>query len=223
MFHVNNSAVKGKLEKNDFPTLFTTFSHAGIVGAVLIATTTVQIYFLSFTFAIFLCLSVLGTQISNNVAQEKTTFGAHRKADFDWLYYCRWYTSAFTVLFVMNSNVLVFATGAIHSPFIPFYIMVFTVALNNCGYNQPALSVTLFFILCFIGSILTPFVAPSLAAFSGAPLTQYKEWFDGGFAVASMIVPFVSGLIESNRKGSSATAGALISPATPPPQNAAQS
>jgi predicted tellurium resistance membrane protein TerC len=206
MIGIEAGSVTGKLNKEDFPTLFTSLSHAGASGIVfvgiwlLIAWTQISYMQSTFLFAVifsFLVMMIYSSQVSNNISANKLTTKSP-EVGFDWILYCRKHMSFIIFIFILNTCVLMFFSGGIQSPFIPFYIMVFTIALSNCKHLQPALLVTLSFVGIFLIAMIFSII-PFLANYSNVPHISNKLWLDFGFAVASMLVPYISGLIEWRR------------------------
>jgi hypothetical protein len=94
--------------------------------------------------------------------------------------------------------------------------MLFTLALNDCRYPVPAIILLAVFVAAFaLAIILAEF--PTLQAFTlglvgivpfdaSVANIVVKKWFDGVFAVASMVVPVLSMAIAQSRLGSSENA-----------------
>src|SRR5216684_5152749 len=102
---------------------------------------------------LFVLMVAFSPQFANNITSEKLTFKRPGR-DYDWLYYARSKMIFLVAVFCFNVSLLIWATGGLASPFIPFYIMVFTLALNYCSFPGPATSLTLAFVSCFLFFIL---------------------------------------------------------------------
>lgn len=211
--------VKGNVPLEEFPLNYTLLNHAGISGLIF-----VWIWFGSYrsiwnpynwgtvvvVSALFLFLALISPQFANNVTEKKLTL---RKApsDYDWLRYARSRMKLLILVFSLNTSLLIWATGGLSSPFIPFYIMVFILALSYCKFPQPASSLT----FAFVGILLTFLILaeiPYVHRFIPAPVDDSlqlsinsgiaKKFFDGGFVLASMLVPLVSMYLAANRTAS---------------------
>jgi len=113
-------------------------------------------------------------------------------------------------IFSFNGSLLIWATGGLASPFIPFYIMVFILTLSYCKFPQPATNLTFMFVAFFLIFILLS-EFPLVQRFVPVPIdgpTQIainnlyaKKFFDGGFVTASMLVPLISMYLAAKRTG----------------------
>ncbi len=211
---------------------FTLMCHAGFSGTAFAAAwTLVHWSLLSANTAVLLlvvitCFFVMGwfgMTISSVLSSQQFNYKP-TPAGFDWF---RFAGSRMTVLmffFSLNCALLIWASGALASPFIPFYIMVFTLALNYCQYPRPAIELTTTFVGLFVVFILAGEV-PGLQKV--LPLTidpaisgqLSKKMFDGAFATLAMLVPFISMWITARKTGPTIVTSQPAGP-TPPTQTA---
>jgi hypothetical protein len=97
-------------------------------------------------------------------------------------------------LFIVSCFIIIFVTGGLASPFIPFYIMVFTLALPRCSIPHPAVTLLRAFVIPFVlaclasyfllGSIVPP------ATIKQIKDSHAKDLFDIAFATLSLVVPY---------------------------------
>jgi hypothetical protein len=211
--------VVGNISLEQFPLNFTLLNHAGVSGLIFL-TIWVGVHRLIWTSynwvifgvvaALFLLMAATSPQFANNVSQKKLTT---RRPDrnFDWLHYARSWMKVLIIVFSINTSMLIWATGGLSSPFIPFYIMVFILALNYCRFPQPATSLTFTFITVLLAFLMLAEI-PFLHQYVPPPVdgtiqqainnNNAKRFFDGGFVIASMLVPFVSMFLAARRNES---------------------
>ena len=220
--------VQGYVPLEKFPLNFTLMTHAGISGLV----------FVSFWFgwhwnlwskynwgtavavsALFLLLAWTSVQFGNNIVTRRLTLRKTPK-DYDWFRYARSTMKFQILLFSANTSMLIWATGGLSSPFIPFYIMVFILALSYCQFPQPASNLTFAFVI-ILSIFLILAELPWIHRYIPAPVDDNlqaaissgiaKKFFDGGFVMASMLVPLLSMFFAAHMAPESIPA----SPATP--------
>lgn len=223
---VAGKEVEGLLGVEDFPFKFSLMVHCGAFGAIFVAIWLYKYWnylpvgnsTLSFAcIGMFAAMIWFSSAVSNNISAKKFQFGSPG-ASYDWLKYARLRMVWVLLAFVVTCNLLIWNTGALASPFIPFYIMVFMLALNDCRYPIPAVLLLVVFVLSFALAVaLAEF--PTLQTFvlsivgiepfdASVANVIVKKWFDGAFAIASMAVPVSSMAIAQRRSGSSGSAKA---------------
>jgi hypothetical protein len=221
----SDEQAQGALSLSQFATNFTLMCHAGFSGTAFAAAwTLVHWALLSANTAILLlivitCFFVMGwlSMTFSSVLSTQRFNYKPTPPDYDWFRFARWRMTGLMFFFSLNCAVLIWASGALASPFIPFFIMVFTLALNYCDYPHPAIALTTTFVGLFVVFILAgelPSVQKILPlAIDPAISGQLsKKVFDGVFATLAMLVPFISMWIAARKKG-----GAIV-PSRPPGQ-----
>jgi len=223
---------ESRIDIDDFPFLFTLLNYAGFSGLFFsliwfgILTAFYSVFSglswiigggILFGFAALMPLSSLYT---NSIAERKV-YGTRSQSE--WNLYARRAMTFLIVLFTATCSVLIWFTGGISSPFIPFYVMVYTLALTRCKIPRPGRALTLLFILSFALAVLLAwkgFVPQSLNSQLLGTIRQgpEKEAIDFVFAVASMVVPYLStGAAERRERRRRSDP-----PATPPPSEGNQ-
>ena len=97
--------------------------------------------------------------------------------------------------FAITCCLLIWLTDGISSPFIPFYVMVFTLILTRCSIPHPGQTVLLFYgvlfaIACGVGSGgLAPAVDAGLVR--TIETSPEKAWADFAFILLSMVIPYL--------------------------------
>jgi hypothetical protein len=215
---VDGKEVKGVVLLEQFPHNFTLLFHAGISGLIFVSLwvywhrtiwSTYNNSIFAIVLALFLLLTWVSGQVANNISDKKLTFG-RPSPNFDWVRYARSRMKILILIFSINGSVLIWGTGGLSSPFIPFYIMVFSLAFTYCGFPQPATSLTIAFVGTFLAFIILAEIswfhsyipAPVDAAIQQAIDSNAKKFFDGGFVTASMLVPLISMFLADRRNPS---------------------
>jgi hypothetical protein len=208
-------------------------SHAGWAGFIFVVVwilsylslwTAYNFYIFGVILIFFGALAYFSQVAVFNISSKKLTF-KNPGNDFDWIYYARLKTAQMLSLFCLTCALLIWGTGGLSSPFIPFYVMVFLLAFNYCGFPQPVTTLTLAFVLFFLLSILFSEV-PWVHEFVPVPIDETtqaainrlyrRKFFEAGFVTLSMLVPLISWYLAAWRTGgggdgSSAAAGAVAS------------
>lgn len=221
---IEKGDVGGKIPLAAYPLNFTLMSHAGFSG-VFFGTLWVwwnwqsfrsySAYILALVIVVFFLMMAVSPQFANNITTKKLTIRPAEEG-YDWLYYARIRISFLLVIFSVNGSVLIWASGGLSSPFIPFYVMVFTLALNYCSFPHPLLSLTLTFVgFFFVFTSLAEFavfhhvIAPPIDPQTQAAIDSSNSgrFFEGAFVVASMIVPWISMMFSAWRGGDHGASG----------------
>lgn len=223
--------VEGGVSLTQFQLNFTLLGHAGWSGLLFVGIwvwsywslwTTYNYYIFTVIEILFGFLAWVSPQVSSNIYSRKLTF-TYPGRDFDWVHYARVRMVQLLALFCINCSLLVWATGGLNSPFVPFYIMVFLLALSYCRFPQPATRLTLTFVAFFLISILLSeipwihkFVPPPIDEDTQAAIDKLyrRKLFEAGFIIASMLVPLISMYLAAWRTsdGLPAAAEAVASP-----------
>jgi hypothetical protein len=226
----SDEQAQGTLSLSQFATNFTLMCHAGFSGAAFAAAwTLVHWPLLSANTAILLlivitCFCVMGwlsMTFSSVLSTQRFNYKPTPR-DYDWFHFARSRMAGLMFFFSLNCAVLIWASGALASPFIPFFIMVFTLALNYCDYPQPAIALTSTFVGLFVVFILAGEI-PSVQKFLPLAIDPAisgqlsKKLFDGVFATLAMLVPFISIWIAARRTGGTIFPSQPLGP-TPPAQ-----
>ena len=210
--------VRGVVLLEQFPHNFTLLFHAGISGLIFVSLwvywhraiwTTYNNTVFGVVLAMFLLMTWVSGQVANNISDKKLTFG-RPSPNFDWVRYARSWMKIVVLIFSINGSVLIWGTGGLASPFIPFYIMVFSLALTYVGFPKPATSLTLTFVGAFLAFIFLAEISwlhsyvpePVDAHIQQAIDSNAKKFFDGGFITLSMLVPLISMFLAERRNPS---------------------
>ena len=212
----DGSEVTGTVPLQHFPLNFTLLNHAGWCGLFFVAlwfgwhwNIWTQYNWITFIVveALFGFLTLTAPQISTTISERKLWL-RRTPIGYDWLRYSRSRMKLLLLAFILTTSLLIWATGGLASPFIPFYIMVFVLALSYCRYPQPAITLTVSFVSILSLSLVMAEV-PWIHHYVPAPVDDQlqsqinarlaKKLFDGGFVLASMLVPLISMFIASNR------------------------
>jgi hypothetical protein len=210
--------VAGAISLAQFQLNFTLLSHAGWSGLFFVGVwilsywplwTAYNFYVFGVIIVLFGLMAGVSPQISNNISSQKLTT-RNPGQDFDWLYYARFWMTILLGIFCVNCSVLIWATGGLSSPFVPFYIMVFLLAFSYCRFPHPATGVTLTFAAVFVLSILVSEV-PWIHKIIPAPIDDTaqaainslyrRKFFEAGFITASILVPLISLYLAARRTG----------------------
>lgn len=160
------------------------------------------------------------------IAWLSTTFSQKivDRADYEdkdiayWDEYARRRMSLVLAIFSLTCSLLIWTTAGMYSPFIPFYIMVFTLALAYCSVPDPAKALLVLFVVPLSIAALTAERFPGYVDNKIAQeikLGIEKYYVDYIFAVLSMCVPYASLLYLKNReKRRERRKGASNEPAT---------
>ena len=215
---IAGSEVVGSVSLAQFQLNFILLSHAGWAGLVFLAIWVASywpqwnlynIWIFATIAALFGLMAWFAPQFANNISSQKLTFRTAAK-DQDWFYYARLRMAILLGIFCFNGSLLIWGTGVLASSFVPFYIMVFLLALNYCRFPRPATGLTVAFVAMFlffwmlsevtlIHSILpVPIDDKTQAAINNS---YGKKSFDAGFIIASMLVPLISMYLAARRTG----------------------
>ncbi|AMA59859.1 hypothetical protein [Bradyrhizobium sp. CCGE-LA001] len=191
---------------DEFPFLFTLQTSAGFCGFffsvvwfALIASRYAA-FWNSFTIVMaavimvsFVAMMMLSSLFTKNIV-ERNLYTDPRQRDWD--LYARRSMTFTVVLFSIICSTLIWLTGGAWSPFIPFYIMVFTLALTRCQIPKPGRPLCLLFMTTLsIATIAAwKWLPPGVdhQTYSAIKQGDAKEYVDFAFALASMAVPYVS-------------------------------
>lgn len=201
--------VEGGVSLPQFAFNFTLLNHAASSGLLFISIwvawywklwTAYNLEIFILITSLFALISWVSPQFANNISSRTLTFRSVSE-DFDWLHYARSRMAFLLGVLCINCSLLIWATGGLGSPFVPFYITVFLLALNYCRFPQPATGLTLLFVYFFLTSILMSEVS-WIHQFVPAPIDEVKQVainnsyartvFEAGFIIASMIIPLIS-------------------------------
>ena len=237
---ISGREVEGNVSLPQFLLNFTLLSHAGWSGFILVVVwilsylplwTAYNFYIFGVILVFFGALAYLSQGAVFNISSKKLTF-KNPGNDFDWIYYAKLRTAQMLGLFCLTCALLIWGTGGLSSPFIPFYVMVFLLAFNYCGFPQPVTTLTLTFVSFFLLAILFSEV-PWIHQFVPVPIddtTQAainrlyrRKLFEAAFVILSMLVPLISWYLAAWRTGGdgdglSAAAGAVASRGATGPQ-----
>jgi membrane protein YqaA with SNARE-associated domain len=214
MWRVFFDRKKGKdIDINDFPFLFTMQVHNGLSGMIFAGVwfailgisypeywntgTKVAALLIEVGFAIMIFASV--TVLTKIVYDRKSDL----RSAAEWDYFARKWMAVLLLWFAIVCSALIWITGGKSSPFIPFYVMVFILALTKCNLPHPGKSLLELYAAAFIlaGLAATPLLLPVdplvIAAIKSGP---EKEWADFLFALASMVVPYWSARYAEGRE-----------------------
>jgi len=201
-----------KVALRDFPFLFAMLSVSGWSGMLLSGAwflTLLGLYrkywtenTIAFAVAVLLgfgLISLLSMVFGQAVVD--STFD-RRRSRAGWEIFARARMSLLLILFAVTCSVLIWGTGGMYSPFTPFYIMVFTLALTRCRLPHPGTALVVLFVVPFAlagvlaewgASVVDNAVAQDIKR--GTP----KDYADFFFALTSMIVPYASTYYAESR------------------------
>src|SRR5712692_5375774 len=202
-----------KTNIEDFPFLFSLQIHTGVSGIVFSAAWFIivglsyrdfwNIYTAGFAIIIiigFLAMVIFGTVFTQKIIDR--SFDDQRTAD-DWDFYARASMMSLVILFAAACSALIWFTGGMSSPFIPFYVMVYTLTLTRCALPHPGQTLMLFYALTFAGAgflaekVLPPHV--DAAIITSINHGKEREVTEFTFALAAMVVPYLSTLYAESR------------------------
>jgi hypothetical protein len=191
----------------DFPFLFTMQVHTGVSGmafaagwfGVMLLSPYRELYWNPFTIAAaaLIELGFLAIILSSSSLITKIVYrnSDTRRSAADWDYFARAAMTILLLWFAVVCSALIWITGGMSSPFIPFYIMVYTLALTKCKLPHPGKSLLQFYALTFAVAGLaankwTLPIAP--AAIEIIKRGSEKEWAEFIFSLAAMAAPYWS-------------------------------
>lgn len=70
--------------------------------------------------------------------------------DQQWLYFARTRMALIVTLFIISCAALIWLTGGLQSPFVPVYVMVFTLTFGYTDVPHPGTLLTVLFFTCFL-------------------------------------------------------------------------
>jgi len=196
----------------EFPFLFAMLNYAGGCGVILtfgwfaILVPNYPQYLNRATsiagvavFAGFIAITVLSTIYGQAVVDSRFD---QRRTPAGWDFFARSRMSILLILFAFTCSTLIWMTGGMFSPFNPFYIMVFTLALTRCKLPHPGTALLLLFVAPFAAAGLLGRFGPNFfndGVFEEIRKGGAKDLIDYGFALVSMVVPYGSTYLAEAR------------------------
>lgn len=196
-----------------FPFLFTMQGHNGVSGIVFSGAWFIILIFQYRSFwntgtiftALLIEIGFLGIIVASNSFGTMIVYRTsdQRRSERDWDFFARFAMTLLLIWFALVCSALIWLTGGMSSPFIPFYIMVFVFALTKCKLPHPGKALLVLYSSTFaVASLaankwLLPVDPAVVSEINGGPA---REWAEFAFSLLAMAVPYWSSRYAEGRE-----------------------